>query len=141
MERPNTVAGLLQKRAELAKLRDRLEADLRAVTCDLDHLAGAIRLFEPGNTPEAIRRYTTRHRAKKGSVRRFVLTALRQASEPITSRELTEGWCTERGLKTDDATFVIIRCRIGACLTALKNQGLVQGAGMVGEYVGWRLSV
>jgi len=76
MERPNTVAGLQAKRADLVRLRDRLEADLKAVTCDLDHLDGAIKLFDPGATPAAVRRYTTRHRAKKGSARRFVLSAL-----------------------------------------------------------------
>jgi hypothetical protein len=136
-ERPNTVAGLTAKREELIRLRDKLEADLRAVTCDIDHLDAAIKLFDPEATPEAVRRYTTRHRAKKDSVRRFVLAALRDAEEPITSRDLTERWCEDRGLKTDDATFVIIRCRIGACLTALQAQRLARGAGMVGTYKGW----
>lgn len=136
-ERPNTVFGLIAKRAELIKLRDQLEADLRAVTCDIDHLEGAIKLFDPETTPAAVRRYTTRHRAKKGSVRRFVLAALRDASEPITSRQITEAWCEARGLRTDDATWTIIRNRIGACLTALKGQGLARGAGMVDGYKGW----
>ena len=120
-ERPNTVAGLIAKRAELARIRRRLESDLQAVTCDLDHLDAAIRLFDPETTPEAVKRYATKHRAKKGTVRRFVLTALREAPGPVTSRQLTETWCEERGLRTDAATFVIIRCRIGACLTALKG--------------------
>ena len=40
-----------------------LEGDLRAVTCDIDHLEGAIKLFDPDTTPEAVRRYTTRHRS------------------------------------------------------------------------------
>jgi hypothetical protein len=136
-ERPNTVAGLVGKREQLIQLRDKLEADLRAVICDIDHLEGAIKLFDPATTPEAVRRYTTRHRAKKGSVRRFILGALRDAEEPLTSRDLTEWWCEERGLRTDDATFVIIRCRIGACLTALQKQGIARGAGMVGSYKGW----
>jgi hypothetical protein len=136
-ERPNTVAGLVAKREELIRLREKLEADLRAVTCDIDHIDGAIKLFDPEGTPEALRRYATRHRARKGSVRRFVLNALHRAEDPITSRDLTEWWCEDRGLKTDDATFVIIRCRIGACLTALQTQGLARGAGMVGNYKGW----
>jgi hypothetical protein len=55
------------KREQLVKLRDQLEADLRAVTCDIDHLEAAIRLFDPETTPDAVRRYTTRHRAKKGT--------------------------------------------------------------------------
>jgi hypothetical protein len=35
MERPNTVAGLLAKRKELAGLRAKLELDLKRVVCDL----------------------------------------------------------------------------------------------------------
>lgn len=30
------MAGLIEKRAELVKLRDNLEADARMVTCDID---------------------------------------------------------------------------------------------------------
>jgi hypothetical protein len=32
LERPNTVAGLEAKKADLVRLRDQLEADLRSVT-------------------------------------------------------------------------------------------------------------
>jgi hypothetical protein len=41
-ERPNTVFGLLDKRAELVKLQQQLETDLRKVICDIDHLDAAI---------------------------------------------------------------------------------------------------
>ncbi|HLY79394.1 MAG TPA: hypothetical protein VKQ70_08480 [Caulobacteraceae bacterium] len=134
-ERPNTVAGLLAKRAELIRLREHLESDLRAVTADIDHLEGAILLF---NGAKHHLRYVRQYRAKKGSVRRFVLAALRDAEEPLTSRDLTERWCAERGLKTDDATWAILRNRIGACLTGLKNQGLAHGAGTRPDgYKGW----
>jgi hypothetical protein len=135
VERPNTVAGLVAKKAELEKVRDGLEADLRAVVADIDHLDGAIRLF--GQT-QGRERYVRQYRAKKGSVRRFVLGALRDAPGPITSRELTDRWCAARGLKTDDATWAILRNRIGACLTALKSQGLALGAGSMPDgYKGW----
>jgi len=139
VERPNTVAGLIAKRSELVRLRERLESDLRSVTCDVDHLEAAIRLFDPETTPEAVRRYTTRHRAKKGSVRRFVLTMLREASELVTSKHMTERWLAERQLRTDDATWRIIRNRLGACVNNLQLQGIAVGAGMVDGYLGWRL--
>lgn len=139
-ERPNTVSGLEAKRAELEKIRAQLEADLRAVVCDIDHLEGAIKLFDPEATPDAVRRYTTRHRAKKGSVRKFVLAALRDASEPITTKMLTDAWCEARGLRTDPATWTIIRARLSACVTNLKLAGIAEGAGMVDGYKGWRLA-
>ncbi len=50
-----------------------MEAELRKVLCDLDHLDAVIALFDPANTPAAIECYTVRHRAKKGTAKRFVL--------------------------------------------------------------------
>jgi hypothetical protein len=139
-ERPNTVAGLLAKRAELIAFRKGLERELHKVTCDIDHLDAAISLFDPEATPRALQRYATKHRAKKGTCRRFVLAHLRDATEPATSRQITEAWIATRGLRADDATFVILRKRIGACLGALQADGRVEGAGHVGDYKGWRLS-
>lgn len=136
MERPNTVSGLIAKRDELSKLRKSLEAEVRKLTCDIDHLDAAIALFDPAQTPKAIQRYVTKHRAKKGSVTPFVVKFLRQAKTPVTSRDITEAWITARGLRTDDATFVIIRKRIGACLTKLRQQGLITGVD-AGEYKAW----
>ena len=63
-ERPNTVSGLEAKKAELVKYRDALEAEIRKVTCDIDHLEAAIALFDPNATPNAIKRDGVRHRAK-----------------------------------------------------------------------------
>ena len=137
MEAPNTVAGLVRKRAELAAFRKGLEGELHKVTCDIDHLDAAIRLFDPDTTPRAVRRYATKHRAKKGTVRRFVLNALRESTGPITSYAITEAWTAARGLNSDQPTFVILRKRIGACLTKLRVDGLAVEAGMIGGYKGW----
>lgn len=139
-ERPNTIAGLQQKRAQLVNVRKQLEADLRKVTCDIDHLDAAIRLFDPETTPAAIKRYATKHRAKKGHVTRFVLERLRAASGLTTSREITEAWLEARKLRADDATFVTIRKRIGACLVKMKNQGLVEAVDNGNLYRGYRLA-
>lgn len=140
-ERPNTVSGLVAKRAELVKLRADLERELRAVTVDIDHLDGAIRLFDPTQTPAARKRYATKHRAKKGQMQRFVLGALRTATGPLTSRDIAEAWCADRGLHADDGTMVVIRKRVGACLIALRAKGLAQDAGHVGEHKGWRCGI
>jgi hypothetical protein len=125
------------KKADLVRLRDELEADLRSVTSDIDHLDAAILLFSASTRHE---RYVRRYRAKKGSVRRFVLAALKDAPGPVTTKMLTDAWCEARGLRTDDTTWTILRSRLGATLTTMKGQGLVQGAGMVAGYKGWRLA-
>jgi hypothetical protein len=137
-ERPNTVAGLQAKKAQLVAVRAQLEADLRSVISDLDHLDGAIALFAKS---EGRARYVRQHRAKKGSVRRFILAMLRDATAPISTRDITERWCEARGLKTDDATWAILRNRMGATLIALRASGLAASAGKLADgYQGWRVA-
>ena len=139
MERPNTVAGLEAKRAELIAYRARLECELRKLTCDLDHLEAAIALFDPEQTPKVVLRYVAKHRAKKGHLKRFVLETLRDATSPLTSKDITTAWIAKRGLRADEATYVILRKRIGACLIAMRVQGLARDVGHVGEYKVWAL--
>lgn len=139
LERPNTLAGIVAKRNELARYRDQLEADIRAVTVDIDHLDAAIRIFDPEDTPTARRRYAAMHRAPKGQSTRFVLARLREAERPLTARELAEAWCQDRGLVAKESTVSVLRKRIGATLKALHNKGVVTQDGHVGGWIGWRL--
>ena len=140
-ERPNTIAGLEAKRKQLVKLRKDLERDVRKVTCDLDHLDACIRLFDPAaDTATAIKRYATKHSAKKGQMKRFVLDRLKEATGPITSLDIAEAWIADRGLRTDHGTTVMIRKRVGACLTALKPTGLAQANPLPGVHKGWLLA-
>jgi hypothetical protein len=89
-ERPNTVAGLTAKREKLIRLRKQFHAEIRKVTCDIDHLEACIRLFDPEATPNAVKAYVVRHRARKGSVKAFVLKRLREAPGPLTTAGITE---------------------------------------------------
>lgn len=138
-DRPNTLSGLVAKRDELVRYRDQLEADIRAVTVDIDHLEAAIRIFDPEDTPEARRRYAALHRAPKGQSTRFVLRKLREAAGPLTSRALADLWCEERGLVAKDSTVSMLRKRLGATLKALEHKGLVRQEGHVEGLIGWRL--
>ncbi|HEV7436823.1 MAG TPA: hypothetical protein VGO22_18450 [Pseudorhizobium sp.] len=78
-DRPNTVAGLVAKHAELSRLRERYKAEIKKLTVDIDHLDAAIRLFDPAADTYAIKEYVTKHRAEKGSVKRFILIVSRGA--------------------------------------------------------------
>ncbi|WP_040604086.1 hypothetical protein [Sagittula stellata] len=144
-ERPNTVAGLVAKHAELSALRDRYREQIKKLTVDIDHLDAAIRLFDPQADTYAIKQYVTKHRAKKGSVKAFVLNMLREADGPLTSRQITEAWCEDRGLTADDATMATLRKRIGACIKECARQGLIEECGVTtdhgpwGPYKLWRL--
>lgn len=139
MERPNTISGLQAKRKELATLHNQLVKEAKKVLCDIDHIDACIRLFDPDADIERIRlnRYATKHRAPKGYMKRFVLSQLREASEPLTSRQITEAWIKDRCLEPDEPTFVILRKRVGACLKTCENDGLAKGAGQTSDHDGW----
>lgn len=144
-DRPNTVAGLVAKHKELSDLRERYRAEIKKLTIDIDHLDAAIRLFDPKAETYAIKEYVTQHRAEKGTVKRFVLNYLRKSDVPRTSRQITEAWAADRGLNADEATLVMIRKRIGACLKTCVEQGLVESVGTTtdhdtnGPYKLWRI--
>lgn len=144
-ERPNTVAGLVAKHAELSGLREKYRAEIKKLTVDIDHLDAAIRLFDPNADTHAIKEYVTKHRAQKGEVKRFVLNTMREASGPLTSRQITEAWAADRGLVADEATYSTIRKRIGACIKGCVNQGLIVDRGWTtkhdanGPYKLWEL--
>jgi hypothetical protein len=137
IERPNTVLGLLDKRAQLAGKLKYLRAEERKVICDLDHIDAAIRLFNAKPNEDRIVRYPTKHRAKKGEVVRMVVRLLKNATKPITSLDIVLVQIEERGLKTDDETVILMRKRVGACLNKLKNEGVVRVVPQAGLYHGW----
>ena len=141
-DRPNTEAGLVAKHTELTVLRDRYRAEIRKLTVDIDHLDAAIRLFDSAADTSPLKEYVTKHKAQKGTVKRFVLNRLRESSEPLTSRQLTEMWVAERGLSPDEATYSTLRKRIGACIKSCAVRGLVEERGFTtdhGEYGPYKL--
>lgn len=131
-ERPNTISGLSAKRDELVKLRTRYQAEITKLTVDIDHLEAAIRLFET-ETPR-LPAHMTAHRAKKGTVKRFVLEALRTSTEPLTSRQIADMWLADRGLEANHETYLVIRKRIGACIKTCANQGFIESCGLTTDH-------
>jgi hypothetical protein len=144
-DRPNTVAGLVEKHKELSALREKYRAEIKKLTVDIDHLDAAIRLFDPTADTYAIKEYVTKHRAEKGSVKRFILNRFREAPAPLTSRQITELWVADRGLVADEATYATIRKRIGAAIKTCVGQGLIEECGWTedhdayGPYKLWQL--
>jgi hypothetical protein len=136
-DRPNTVSGLVAKHRELMALREKYQAEIKKLTVDIDHLDAAIRLFDPNADTAAIKEYVTKHRARKGSVKRFILSAFREATAPLTSRRITEMWVADRGLIADEATYATIRKRIGAAIKTCVSQGLIEECGRTEDHAGF----
>jgi hypothetical protein len=143
-ERPNTVSGLLAKHKELCKLRDEHHEAIKRLTVDIEHLRACIRLFDLKSGAH-LQPYAKQSRAQKGSVKRFILNTLREATEPMTSREITHLWLQDRDLDADEATVTEMRKRIGSCIRTCVNQGIAECVGQTtdhdanGPYKLWKL--
>jgi hypothetical protein len=135
-ERPNTVSGLNAKREELVLYRKALHAEVRKVTCDVDHLEGCNRLFDPDTAPPpsgATSSSTGRRRDRCAGSSCACCARCPARSRP----EIAEAWVADRGLRCDDQTTVVSRRRMGAALTALRNQNVVRQEGMIDGLKGW----
>jgi len=86
-ERPNTLAGLVEKQAEIAGQITHTHAILRQLIIDLDHVDAAIQIFDANYDVEGIRQKipTAAHRALRGDLTRATLDALRDAPGPMTA--------------------------------------------------------
>src|ERR1700674_154261 len=128
VERPNTLAGLVEKRAEIAGKISQARAALRQLIIDLDHVDAAIRIFDPSYDVEGIRQKipSAAHRALRGDLTLATLDALRDAPGPMTTKELARHVMAERGLNTADASLLqLFTRRTGALLRHQKKRGIL----------------
>jgi len=143
VENERVLAGLVHKRSEIAGQIEHAQESLRKLVMDLDAIDAAIRLFDPEADITAIRprRYPPRHAAFRGEMMRHVMSCLRLAKEPITTRDIALVVMKARGLSPEDAELLVtIRKRVGACIWKLKQAGAVKEAAGVGDLKEWALS-
>src|SRR5258708_17316591 len=118
------VSGLIKRRAELAGEIERTHENLRKMVLDLENLDATIVQFEPDFRVETIRPKAFRPPkdwSNRGQMTRIVLSILRQASEPLTSREIALELLVERALdKTDQRLLRLMTKRVGVALRLQK---------------------
>jgi hypothetical protein len=144
VERPNTVAGLVEKRAEIAGKIDATREELRRLIADLDHVDAAIRLFAPDYDIAGIRAKPTHPAqvARRGDSIRLILDLLRQATEPLTTKQIALQVMATRGLNTqDDALVLTMTRRVGASLRSYRDNGSIRSLkdGRYGKYDLWEI--
>jgi hypothetical protein len=101
--------ALRNKRAELAGTLIQLEQQLVRQRADLTHLDATMRLFDPDIQPNEIPSKQRRpHSAwfRHGECLRLIYDELRDAPQPMTTRELTERIVRVKAIPADDD-----RCR------------------------------
>jgi hypothetical protein len=144
-ERPNTIAGLVAKRAEIAGRIDAARVALQQLIVDLDHIDAAIRIFDPDYDLAGIRSrtYPAAQVARRGDSIRLILDILRRASEPLTTKQIALQVMAVRGQNVNDAALVLtLTRRVGASLRSYRDNGSTRSIkdGRYGKYDLWEIA-
>ena len=93
MAETHVIGALRNKRAELAGMLRQLEQQLAQQRANLAHVDATMRLFDPDIRPNDIRPKQPRERNawfRQGECLRLIYDELREATQPVTTRELAE---------------------------------------------------
>ena len=143
MEHDNIVSGLLRRRQEIADKLEIVQGQVCQLVLDLDALDSTLRLFRPDVEIGVvrIRPVPRRHAAVRHESSRLVFSVLREASGPMTTRELTRAIMEARGMNTaDHAMAETMRLRLASTLRKLKSRGKLVAEVEAGKNMRWGLA-
>ena len=99
------IYALVKRRANLAGEIEQTHERLRSLVMDLENLDATILQFKPDYRVEAIRPKAFRPPkdwSRRGEMTRIILSILRQAAEPLTTRDIALQLLVERALDKND---------------------------------------
>ncbi len=132
--------ALRNKRSELVGVMSRLEQQLAQHRGSLTHLDATMRLFDPDMLFQDTNPAQQRERVswfRPGECRRLIYDVLRDAPQPLATRELAERVMAARGTPaTDNRTRALIQKTVLASLSRAK--GTVERTEVDGV-VSWRV--
>jgi hypothetical protein len=135
--------GLVKRRAELAGEIEATHAHLRKMIDDLEKLDSVILQFDPEHDVEGIKPKAFRPPedwAHRGEMTKACLSILRQAVEPMTTRDIALELLVTRALNTDDMKLLALMTkRVGVALRVQRNNGVVRSANGPGQYMLWEV--
>ncbi|MDQ4060325.1 MAG: hypothetical protein M3145_04370, partial [Pseudomonadota bacterium] len=113
-------AGLVKRRAELSGEIEATHERLRKMVADLEAPDATILQFDPSYRVESIRPKAFRPPkdwSNRGEMTRICLSVLRQAAEPLTTREVAMQLLIERALDKSDVQLLrTMTKRVGVAL-------------------------
>ena len=135
--------GLVKRRAELAGEIEATHERLRKLIDDLEKLDSVILQFDPQHDVEGIKPKAFRPPedwAHRGEMTRTVLSILRQAVEPMTTRDIALEMLVSRALNKDDQRLLALMVkRVGVALRIQRNNGVVRSASGPGQFMLWEV--
>jgi hypothetical protein len=140
MSELHVIGALRNKRAELAGILRQLEQQLVKQRASLAHLDATMRLFDPAIRPDDIRPKRSRARNvwfRPGECLRLIYDELREATQPVTTRELAERIMRVKAIPAaDDNRRELVQKTLLASLNRAKQTiARVETGGVVS----WRL--
>jgi hypothetical protein len=140
MAETHVIGALRHKRAELAGMLRQLEQQLTQQRANLAHVDATMQLFDPDIRPKDIRPKQPRARNawfRQGECLRLIYDELRDATQPMTTRDLAERIMRLKAIPSADNQC---RERVQKTLLASLNRAKETIARIeVAGVVGWRL--
>ena len=140
MAEPHVIGALRNKRAELAGTLRQLEQQLAGHRANLAHLDATMRLFDPKIRPKDIHPRRVQERNvwfRQGECLRLIYDELREATQPVTTRELAERIMRVKAISAadDHQRELLQKTLLGSLNRAKETIERVETAGVVS----WRL--
>jgi hypothetical protein len=138
----HVVAGLIEKRRELAGIIDELQRRLDQHRADLTHIDGALRVLATDLDPEKIkpkRAYRRNRYFARNELSRLCLGVLRTAAgELLSTDDIAGRVIVAKGFDSGDAILrAAIREQVGSTVKRLHKEGMIHNIG-VGRASKWK---
>ena len=136
MAQSHIIGALSNKRSELAGTVRQLEQQLVAQRANLAHLDATMRLFDPEIQPKDIHPKQQRTRNawfRPGECLRLIYDELREADQPLTTRELAERIMRHKAMPASDDQHreLVQKTLLGSLNRAKQTIARVETAGVV----------
>src|SRR5260221_8050364 len=132
------LTGLVKRGAELAGEIEATHARLRKMIEDLEKLDSVILQFDPQHDVEGIKPKAFRPPpdwAHRGEMTKAVLSILRQAIEPMTTRDIALEMLVTRALDKDDQKLLALMTkRVGVALRLQRLNAVVRSSSGPGQF-------
>jgi hypothetical protein len=144
VSKDHVVAGLIEKRRELARIIDELQRRLDQHRADLTHVDGTLRVLAADLDPETIRPKRVYRRDRyfaRNELSRLCLGALRTAAGALLSTDEIAGRViAAKGFEQADAILrTAIRKQVGSIVKRLHRNGAIENSG-AGHASKWKLA-
>lgn len=144
MAETHVLSALVKRRASLAGEIEHDHVALKKKVADLENLDATIVQFDPTHAVESIRPKAFRPPkdwANRGEMSRLVLSILRQAAEPLTTRDIAVEMLVSRALdKSDQRLLRTMTKRVGVALRTQREAGRTKAEQGPGQMMLWEIA-